>query len=60
MSGHKTVNRNRHTDDSPFELIDREVTIMMINMKKDLVEKMGNVHEERGKFSRQMETIKQI
>lgn len=52
MSGHKTVNRNRHKADSPFELVDREVTIMMINMKKDLVEKMDNVHEQRGKFSR--------
>ena len=34
---------------SMLELEDRNIKMVMINMSKDLVEKMDNVHEQREK-----------
>lgn len=50
LSRHKVVNRNRHKDDFILALVNKEVKIMIINMSKILVEKIDNVHEQKGKF----------
>lgn len=40
-----------------LELCDKSFKITMINLFKDLLEKIDNMHEQMGNFSRDMEII---
>lgn len=41
-----------------LELSDREIKESMINMLKDLVQKVDSLHDQMSNFSRDMETLR--
>jgi len=41
-----------------LELLDLECKITLINMLRDLMEKVGNRQEQMGKISREMKTLR--
>lgn len=49
---------NRANTKMKLQTKDRNFKVIMLNMFNDLVDKLGNVHEQMKIFSREMEPIK--
>ena len=43
-----------------LELPDRDFNITIINVLKDLMEQVNNMHEQMENFSRKMETVRKV